>query len=111
MRTITILGAGEGRSVGVLGVIITFKLGGAQTEGVFALMFDRVNPHCATPMHRQRGDETFIIQVGELDFHMMQDGSVKTVKVGPGTVIHVPAGLDHGYSNTTESCVKLAVLL
>ncbi len=100
----------EGRKFRVLTDLITFKLGGSDTQGTFFLIFDKVEPQGGVAMHRQSGQETFIIFEGELKFTIQQNDEVSTFTASRGAVVHVPAGVAHAYNNTSTSPTSMFVL-
>lgn len=107
---VTFMHLEEGRKFRVLTDLITFKLGGSDTQGTFFLIFDKVEPQGGVAMHRQSGQETFIIFEGELKFTIQQNDEVSTFTASRGAVVHVPAGVAHAYNNTSTSPTSMFVL-
>ena len=62
-------------------------------------------------MHCQTGSETFLILQGELEIQLLRAGEVQTVVVRAGSVVHILAGVDHGYRNATQEIVEFFFLL
>ena len=102
--------ARAGQTVRVLDDLVTFTVTGSQTEGAFSLLFDQVLPQGSVPMHTQTGQETFIIFQGQLQFCIQDNGQMSTFTADRGTVIHIPAGVPHSYTNLTTSSASMFVL-
>ena len=99
----------EGRTFRVLSDIMTFKLGRADTQGAFFLCFDQVPPQGGAAMHRQQGQETFVIFEGELEFSTQDESETSTFTASRGAVVHVPAGgsprlRKHFYCTSIYAC-------
>jgi len=64
-------------------------------------VFDTTGPADAgPPPHRHPWEEIYVVLEGELDVWI--DGS-GTRRVGPGSVVHVPASVGHGYRNVNDA--------
>lgn len=71
---------------------VEIKLGGAQTGGAFCLLVDHPPPGWALPAHTHaREAETILVEAGR--FEMVVDG--ERTELGPGDLVHVPAGMRH----------------
>jgi mannose-6-phosphate isomerase-like protein (cupin superfamily) len=86
--------SGAGRSLWILGQLMTFKLyGESETVGLFEMV---IPPGGGAPPHLHRTqDETHYILEGEFEF---QCGERK-ITAGPGSVVYVPKGLVHAFGN------------
>jgi quercetin dioxygenase-like cupin family protein len=93
----------EGRTLRVFNDLITIKLRGTQTQRAFSLFFVQVLPGGGVRRHTQLGQETFILFEGELEFSLQDGPTLTTFTATPGTVIHVPEGVAHGYRNASEA--------
>ena len=109
---VTVATTATGQTVRVLDDLVTFALSGSQTAGAFTLLFDRVLPGGAVPLHAQTGQETFILIEGQLEFSVQEDGEgqVSSFTAERGTVVHVPEGVPHSYTNPTASPALMFVL-
>ena len=96
--------AGEGPSFRVLSDVMMFKLTGAQTQNAFFLCFDQVPPGGGVNLHKQAGQETFLVFEGELEFCTLSepDGERVIFTASRGDVIHVNEDVPHAYRNTTN---------
>ena len=90
----TSLAPGEGDSLWILGQLMTFKVRG-QTDG--CSIFEFVSgPGAGAPPHLHRTqDETHYVLSGQYEFVL----GGRTIQAGPGSVVHVPRGLVHGFTN------------
>lgn len=85
-----------GDSVFLVGDAYTTLLSGAQTGGVFTLLEALVMPEAGPPPHAHHGEEeTFVLLDGEMSFRL----GGETYDARPGTVLYVPRGVPHSYSN------------
>lgn len=94
----------------VLSDLMTFKLSGTHTRGTFFLCFNQVPPQGGAGMHRQKGEETFIIWEGELEFSTQHENTITTFTASRGAIIHVPQGVAHGYRNTNDAPASMLVI-
>lgn len=89
---------GEGRCLAILGDAYTFLATGEDTDGRYALWETVVYPDAGPPLHRHsREEECFYVLEGEITFQL--DG--ERLVAGPGTFVHLPAGVAHGFRNET----------
>jgi mannose-6-phosphate isomerase-like protein (cupin superfamily) len=92
----TILQKGEGKMLNVLGDILTIKIAGEQTDGMFSLLEVSVPPQNGPPMHiHNREVESYYIL--ESDFEITVNN--RTVKAPVGTFVSVPKGVPNTYKN------------
>ena len=91
-----VLGAGEGRTLTLMGNRITLKVVGAQTAGVVEVLEYELAPgfQGPAPHVHARTDETFYVLEGEVGFRV--DG--REIVAGPGACVYVPRGLPHTFS-------------
>ncbi|HWX49772.1 MAG TPA: cupin domain-containing protein [Roseomonas sp.] len=45
--------------------------------------------------HVNSGQEVFAVLAGRVDMHLREDGAERVVPLGPGDVLHLPAGAEH----------------
>lgn len=63
-------------------------------------IFDtRGKPGGGPPPHTHQWEEVYFVLSGEMDVHI--DGA--TTRLGLGGIIHVPAGVPHGYTTVDET--------
>ena len=94
---ITHIGPGDGRSLRVLGELVTYKTTSERTGGAYSLFEVVSEPGVGPPPHVQhREDEAFYVLEGEYEF-LDDDGH--TVRVGTGSLVYVPKGNLHAYKN------------
>ncbi|WP_181708768.1 cupin domain-containing protein [Chthonobacter rhizosphaerae] len=70
-----------------------------------------VPPGAGTPPHRHSSPEIFRILSGEVTFGLFEDGPPRQVQAGPGTVVTVPSGVAHNYTNSGDSQASMVVVL
>ncbi len=100
IKPVRIVQPGEGRMLWVLGNHQTHKLTGADTDGRVFIWEERVPPQGGPPPHRHlREDEVFYVVAGELTFFSNEGAA----KVGPGTLVQLPKGSVHTFTNTGDT--------
>src|SRR4028118_754578 len=94
------VGPGEGRAVWVLGgQLLTYKVTAEQTGGAYSLFEGTVPPGGGAPPHiHHREDEGFYVVEGEFEFSRVGE----TMRAGPGSLVYVPRGSLHAFSNVGE---------
>jgi mannose-6-phosphate isomerase-like protein (cupin superfamily) len=98
---------GEGRrSMWVMGERVTCKITSEQTSGAYSLFEIATRPGEGPPPHVQHWeDEYFYVLEGEYEF---LDGG-RTIRVGVGSLIHVPRGNLHTHKNVGEGPGRMLV--
>ncbi len=87
---------GEGRSLWVLGELVTYKTTSERTGGAYSLFEVTTQPGGGVLPHVQhREDESFYVLEGEYEF--LDDGG--TTKASAGSLIYIPRGNLHAYKN------------
>ncbi len=105
-RIISQVGPGEGRSLWVLGALVTRKVSSERTGGAYSLFEARVQPQEGVPAHIQhREDECFYVLEGKFEF--LDD--VRAFVAGPGSLIYVPKGNLHAFKNVGEGVGRMLV--
>jgi quercetin dioxygenase-like cupin family protein len=95
-HSIAHLGQGEGRSLWVLGELVTYKVTGEQTGGAYSLFEVATQPGDGSPPHVQHWeDEAIYVLVGE--YELLVEGDTMTAT--PGSLVYVPRGRLHAYTN------------
>ena len=97
---------GEGRSMWVLGELVTYKITSDQTGGAYSLFEVASQPGGGPSPHVQhREDEAFYVLEGEYEF--LDDS--RTRKAGAGSLIYVPRGNLHAYKNVGDKPARMLV--
>ena len=105
-HSITQLGPGEGRSVWVLGELVTYKVTGEQTGGACSLFEVSSPPGGGPPPHVQhRGDESIYVLEGEFEF-LLEDNMTR---LGAGSLVFVPRGSLHTHKNVGDGPARMLV--
>jgi quercetin dioxygenase-like cupin family protein len=79
----------------------SFLAGGDQTDDTFALVEEAAKRGEAVPLHRHADDmESFYVLSGEVAFFL---GDQPAVRAGPGSFVHVPGGVVHGFRVESET--------
>lgn len=78
---------------------VTIKLSSAETGGTYPMLTGLTPPHGGPPLHKHLSDsETFYVLSGEFVFEL--DGVIH--QAGPGSTVHIPAGVTHLYQCVSE---------
>jgi mannose-6-phosphate isomerase-like protein (cupin superfamily) len=103
-----IVAAGSGPRHFVLGDLVTIKVHGRDTDGVFSQIETTCGPHIGPPPHiHHREDETFFVIEGEFEFVC---GGERTTG-GPGTVVRLPRGVPHRFANLGDTPGRVLVTI
>jgi quercetin dioxygenase-like cupin family protein len=88
-----------GRSIWLLGMLITFKAVSEETGGEYALFEATVPPQLGAPPHiHHRETEAFYVLEGAFEFSKGE----RTVRGGVGDFVHIPRGVVHGFTNVGQ---------
>jgi quercetin dioxygenase-like cupin family protein len=97
---------GEGRSLWVLGELVTYKTTSEQTGGAYSLFEVTTQPGGGVPPHVQhREDESFWVL--EEGYEFLIEG--RTIRAGAGSLIYVPKGILHSHKNVGEEVGRMLV--
>ena len=97
---------GEGRSLWVLGELVTYKTTSEQTGGAYSLFEVITHPGAGPPPHvHHREDEAFYVLEGQFEFS--SDG--ETLRVGAGSLLYVPKGILHAHKNIGEGVGRMLI--
>jgi len=92
----------------VLGDLVTVKIHGRDTGGVFSQIETSCAPQVGPPLHiHHREEESFFVIEGEFEFVC---GDLRTTG-GPGTVAHLPRGVAHRFKNIGASTGRLLITI
>ncbi len=96
-----------GKSLWVLGELVTYKTTSDQTGGAYSLFEVVSQPGGGLPPHVQhREDESFHVLEGEYEF---LDDDARTFVAAPGSLVYVPKGNLHTYKNVGEKPGRMLV--
>jgi len=85
-----------GRSIWLLGMLVTFKAVSEETGGEYSLYEQTVPLQLGAPPHiHHRETEAFYVLEGEFEF-LKGDHAVRA---GAGEFVHVPRGVVHAFTN------------
>jgi quercetin dioxygenase-like cupin family protein len=97
---------GEGRSLWVLGELVTYKTTSERTGGAYSLFEVTTQPGGGVLPHVQhREDESFYVLEGEYEF--LDDGG--TTRAGAGSLIYVPRGNLHAHKNVGDKPASMLI--
>jgi quercetin dioxygenase-like cupin family protein len=96
-----------GDRVNLTGIDIVSKVTKQMSGGAYSLFEQIAPPGTAIPMHTHRTDEeTMVVLEGHILCRLGDDA----FGVGPGDVIHLPAGLPHGWRSDGDVPAVLLVM-
>lgn len=99
---------GEGRTHWMAGDRLTLRVPAGATGGAFSMMEIFVVPGGGPPPHTHgRESETFHVLEGEVTFL----AGAERVRAGPGTVVHVPAGVPHNFGNKGAAPARMLMVI
>jgi mannose-6-phosphate isomerase-like protein (cupin superfamily) len=88
-----------GRSIWLMGMLITFKAVSEETGGEYSLYELTVPPQLGAPPHiHHRETEAYYVLDGEVEFLRGE----YTVRAGVGQFVFVPRGVVHGFTNAGQ---------
>jgi quercetin dioxygenase-like cupin family protein len=107
--TPTITRLDEAETIHVLGDTLRFM--GALAGTDLHVLEITVPPGSGTPPHRHASVEIFRVNAGEITFGLFDEGPPRFVTAGPGTVVTVPSGAAHNYTNNGPGRAAMSVVL
>jgi quercetin dioxygenase-like cupin family protein len=102
-----VLGAGEGKTISVLGASYTYKAGKEETGGAYALIEHAVEGDGPPPHIHTAEEEAFYVLEGELNVLVEN----RTVTATTGAFVLVPRGTVHTYSKTGTGSARILVMI
>ena len=103
-----LLNQGEGNAFWVLGDLYTFKITGKQTNGVFTVIDQVIQPQSGPPPHvHHREDEAFYVLDGRFSFLCGDNQSV----LEAGAFVYIPKGTLHTFKNIGGQQGRLLVTI
>jgi mannose-6-phosphate isomerase-like protein (cupin superfamily) len=80
---------------------------GADHGGVpVSFILDRSNPGSGPALHRHPYDEVWVLEEGHASF----TAGDRTLTAGPGSVVIVPAGTPHSFTNTGTTPLRMVCI-
>ncbi|NJN43326.1 MAG: cupin domain-containing protein [Anaerolineae bacterium] len=106
--TPTLLPPKAGETWSALGVTLTYKLIGAETDGQWLVLEYSAPPNFpGPPPHWHKiTTELFYVLEGTLSFRVGE----QTLNAGPGGFAYVPPGTVHGFSNPTDAPARYLLI-
>lgn len=96
-----------GRTVHLLGSLLTFRATGAETEGALSVVEAVTAPGAGAPPHLQRRDaEAFYVLEGAFDFTI----GGTTVRGEAGSFHYVPKDVPHSFRNPGDRPARMLIL-
>jgi quercetin dioxygenase-like cupin family protein len=102
-----VLGAGEGKTILVLGNPYTYKATKEETGGAYALIENTVISDGPPPHIHETEEEAFYLLEGELKI-LLGD---RTFTAKPGDFVLVPRGIVHTFSRAGTESAKMLVII
>lgn len=103
-----IISSGAGPQHFVLGDLVTVKIHGRDTGGVYSQIETTCGPHVGPPPHiHHREDETFYVIEGEFEFICAGERTTG----GPGTIARLPRGVPHRFANIGDTPGRVLVTI
>jgi len=107
-REPTLLSAGQGRTIAVVGDVYRFLATGEETNQQYAQFEARVPPGGGPPPHvHTREEEGFFILEGEITFQIGDQTIVATA----GMFANMPVGVPHSFKNESDHPARMVVTL
>lgn len=96
--------SGGGRSLWVMGELLTSKVPSHKTGGAYALFEVATQPGAGPPPHvHHREDESFYVLEGEYEFLI----SGETLRADAGSLLYFPKGTLHAHENVGEGVGRM----
>jgi mannose-6-phosphate isomerase-like protein (cupin superfamily) len=102
-----VLGAGEGKTISVLGASYTYKAAKEETRGAYALIEHTVAGDGPPPHIHATEEEAFYLLEGELNVVIGE----RTVTAKAGAFVLVPRGTVHTFSKAGTASAKVLVII
>lgn len=106
------LGPDEGQAMFVLGDVVTFKITAAESNNAYFLT-EIISVPGGGPafLHTHVPQETLWILQGEYEVYGQDDAGDKyVIAAPPGSTVHVPGNVPHGFRNVGDTTGKLLAL-
>ena len=97
-----------GRSIWLLGMLVTFRAVAEETGGEYSLYEETVPPQLGPPPHiHHKESEAFYVMEGEFEF---LKGN-QTIRRGVGSFVHVPPGVLHAFRNVGDTPARFLAIV
>jgi quercetin dioxygenase-like cupin family protein len=104
----SVIGNGQGAVYEWQNDVITVRLNGTQTQGMFTLTEDVMKPTFKLGLHLHRKHaETFHILEGEVEFRL----GTRTFVARPGTTVHAPPNTPHAVQRVVNGKQARMIML
>ena len=99
---------GGGRSIWLLGMLITFKAVGEETGGDYSVFEQTVPPQAGVPphIHYQESEAFYVL---EAVFDLLTGGQAK--RAGVGEFVLVPRGVVHSFKNPGTTVARFLAIV
>jgi mannose-6-phosphate isomerase-like protein (cupin superfamily) len=106
------LGPDEGKAMMVLGDVVTFKITAAESDNAYFLVEIASDPGGGPAfLHTHIPQETFWIVEGEYEVYGQDEHGAKyTIPASPGSTVHVPGNVPHGFRNVGTTKGKVLAI-
>lgn len=84
---------------------------GEVSGGTLGVVDVLVAPGSGTPPHRHPSPEVFLVAEGEVTFGLFDGGAPQSIVAGPGTVVTIPSGLGHNYTNRSAAPARFSAVV
>lgn len=102
-RSLSHVGNGKGKTVSVMGELVTFKLSSEDTGGTLALVEQVTQPGGgASFLHSHSPSEIFYVVDGEYEYYGLNEDGKYAIRCSSGDLVHIPGGVAHGFKNVGE---------
>lgn len=99
---------GKGKSVWLVGDLVTVKMEGEDTGGAYSLVEETTPPQGGPPPHiHHNADETIYVLEGDLEF-MVGD---QTIPASAGSAVYSPRGTLHTFRNVGASPSRILAVI
>jgi quercetin dioxygenase-like cupin family protein len=103
----SIVPPGAGSQHFVMGDIVTVKVHGHQTGGLFSQIESTCGPQTGPPPHVHREDETFYVLEGEFEFVCAEE----KLRGGRGAIVRLPRDVPHSFKNIGDTSGRVLVTM
>lgn len=102
----TIIGENEGQSVWALGMKVTIKCRGEDTDGSYSCMEYQLAPGDGSQTHTHtQEDETWYMLEGDMEWSLQN----RLFSATKGSFLRLPSGIPHSFRNTSSQPARMLV--
>jgi len=100
--------ARAGQHYQVFSDLLLFAVTGADTDGAYTMIEATMPQGSGSPiLHTHPQQETLYVVEGECLVSTITRATLRTLRVGPGGVVHIPSGMPHTVKNESAAPSKL----